>query len=69
VCVRGSFDYLKGDHFSVERLELPIQSQRSYGPLQLQLKPQARRRFCPAEELIGLLEKHGITYDKRYIWE
>ena len=21
------------------------------------------------EELIGLLEKHGIAYDKRYIWD
>ena len=21
------------------------------------------------EELIGLLDKHGITYDKRYIWD
>jgi REP element-mobilizing transposase RayT len=67
-------------HESYSRLR-PFAWQEGYGAFSVSKSEEAKvvryiknqedhhRKRTFKEELIGLLEKHGIEYDKRYIWE
>jgi putative transposase len=51
----GAFSVSKSEEAKVDRY---IRNQEDH---------HRKRTF--KEELIGLLEKHGIEYDKRYVWD
>jgi REP element-mobilizing transposase RayT len=60
----GAFGWQEGyGAFSVSKSEEP----RVVRYINNQEDHHRKRTF--KEELIGLLEKHGIEYDKRYIWD